>query len=238
MKRQKIGFVHLPKTRGVSAIRAFSDVLGTDRCSTFRLAISEDYFEENDFVSGHVFIGDVTAQCYLFTLLRAPLEQIVSHLRWLDHYNLPEREGDLLGLPSEISVHVRRLQRVDFSQHQEIARFLSDIRESPLLKIRNVQAEMLAFSRASCRPVSDAELADSAIANLSRFSYVGLSETIDSDLARIFSDLGLGRPRVAHLNASPAIRTIDVTVPEIREALAAHVQADLILYNHVNQLRS
>ena len=235
-KCKKVGFLHIPKTSGVSVINAFSSVLGADRCSTFHTSITEENFGEADFVSGHAFFGDIIAPCFLFTFLREPIEQLNSHLRWMDHLGSPERSEEFARLPQEIAFHVQQLTQIDFSSAVEIARFLQSVEGARLLKIRNVQAEMLAFSRASCRLLTDTALADLAITTLSKLSDYGLSETIDRDLIRIFSQLGLRRPSVRHLNPSPAARTIDISVPKIREALALHVQADLLLYDHAAEL--
>jgi hypothetical protein len=234
-----MAFMHIPKTGGVSNIGAFATRLAPDRCRTFSETITDRDFTGKEFVSGHVYLGDITRQCDVFAFIREPLTQIASHLMWIDHYNMPEYEHEAAALPQPVRDGIAGLKSVDFSSAGEIDDFLRGIACNPMLRIANLQSEMMAFRRGQVRSLDDSELARRAIGNLRRLRFVGITDQLSLDMPRLFGELGLGpAPAVGTLNKALSLRSMDLADRSIRRVLRGYVGADLRLYDHVLEARS
>jgi hypothetical protein len=231
-----IAFMHIPKTAGYSVAFAFVDFFGAENTLVFSPTITDRDFESRRFVSGHVHLGDITADAFLFTFVREPLSQIVSHLLWLDHYNQPEFEQERLGLRMAAQIAIDRIKKVDFSSAAELATYLrwQPIFPDPI--ISNTQSIMIAFAKDNMPvQIDDRELAQIAIDRLKgEVDFVGVAEHMSADFPALFATLDLSPlPEIKMLNQSPAKRRIDISIPAIRSALEQHVGADLRLYEHV-----
>jgi len=233
----KIAFVHIPKTAGVSIIGSFVDRLGASQCLTFTETMSFETFEAKTFVSGHVYLGDIESDPFIFTFVREPLSQISSHLRWIDHISQFD-EIQLRDLPASVRLGIQQIKKVDFSDAKSIDGYLQWLPHDSELRVTNLQSEMLAFRRGRVPRVADKELAKQAVANLGRLQFVGVSEKLSADLGQLFGMLGLGGPpALFHANRSPGSRDIDLSVSSIRRVLLKYIQADLRMYDHIVNLR-
>jgi hypothetical protein len=235
----RIAFMHIPKTAGVSVIDAFTDRLGAEACLPFSPTIADDDFSGKRFLSGHVYLGDITENAFLFTFLRDPVKQLASHLLWIDHYNMPEHEHKTAGLPASVREGIEALRGKDLSSARDLDRYLAGVPADSVLRIRNLQAELMSFRRGKVEAVGDKRLAQMAIGNLDRLSFVGLSESLAGDMAALFGMLGLGEePVIKRLNGSPSTNHIDISAPAVRRVLESYVQADIRLYERVASMRS
>lgn len=236
---ERIAFMHIPKTAGVSVVNAFTDRLGGEACTSFSPTITDHDFLGKRFVSGHVYIGDITKDAFAFTFLRDPVKQLASHLLWIDHYNMPEYERETDSFPPSVVEGIKALDGKDLSSARDLDRYLATAPATSILRIRNLQSELMSFCRGEVASVSDKKLAEMAICNTRLFGFIGLSETLSDDMARLFEILGLGDPpEMKQLNAAPSRKSIDIAVPAIRSVLERYVQADLRLYDSVLKLRS
>ena len=234
----RIAFMHIPKTAGVSVIDAFTDRLGAEACHTFSPTMTDEDFSGKRFLSGHVYIGDITRNAFLFTFLRDPVTQLASHLLWIDHYNMPEYEHETAGFPPSVREGIEALRGKDLSSARDLHQYLADVPADSVLRIRNLQAEMMSFCRGKVEPVGDKMLAEMAISNLDRLGFVGLTESLAGDMAALFWMLGLGAPpAMKRLNAALSTNKIDVSAPAVRRVLEAYVQADIRLYERVATMR-
>ncbi|MEM5386445.1 sulfotransferase family 2 domain-containing protein [Paraburkholderia phymatum] len=230
----KIAFLHIPKTAGVSVIDAFVQRLGAESCQAFSSEISEDVFSKKTFVSGHVYLGDIQCDPFIFTFVRNPLEQIASHLMWVDHYNQPEYEIELNGFPEKIRQEIRRVASVDLSSAKSIDKYFESRSHDSEIRLINLQSELLVFKRGHVTEMTHRDLASKAINNLNRFGFVGISEDLSAEMKTLFEMLNLGAsPVISHLNSSPSSRKVDTSVHDIQRTLLKYVQADLRLYEHV-----
>jgi hypothetical protein len=238
MSHQRIAFLHIPKTAGVSVIDSFVNRFGADLCAPFSNKISDKAFECKNFISGHIYLGDIECDAFLFTFVRNPLKQIASHLMWIDHYNQPEYEAEFLGFSDDLKRCIRQLASADFSSARSIDKYLQWLPRDSDLRVINLQSELLAFKRQGVVEVGPKELADRAINNLARLKFVGVSENFANEMKTLFEILNLGSsPVVSHLNSSPSARRIDITLPDIKGTLSKYVEADLRLYEHILDMK-
>lgn len=235
----RIGFLHIPKTAGVSVTQAFVEELGADQCALFSDKMIDETFLHSRFVSGHIYFGDVTHDAFLFTFLRNPIRQIASHLMWIDHYNLPQFQQEREGFPENVKAGIRALENTDLSSAKSIDNYL---RRHPLdspLRIANLQSEMLAFKRQEVVSMSNRELADLAIRRLGELDFFGLSETLHADMCSLFRTLEFrSMPELSHLNSSPSERVVDYQLPDVKRVLSKYVQADQWLYEYAVNAKS
>ena len=122
--------MHIPKTAGVSVVGAFTERLGVEACKSFSPTIGDEDFINKRFVSGHVYLGDITKSAFLFTFLRDPVKQLVSHLLWIDHYNMPEYEHETIGFPSSVIEGIRALRGKDLSSARTLIFTLPEFRKT------------------------------------------------------------------------------------------------------------
>ena len=229
----RIGFMHIPKTAGVSVADAFVRELGTHQCALFSNEISDEIFTAKRFVSGHVYFGDITRNAFLFTFLRDPIKQIASHLMWIDHYNLPEFQHEIVGFSKNIQMCIRRLAHIDLSNGESINEYLTWLPIDSELRIINVQSEMLAFKRKEVIRMTNKELGNLAIRHLHELDFFGLNEDFVDDMRTLFRLLDFeSEPVVSLLNRSPSARNVDYQSSGIRRVLSKYVEADQRLYDH------
>jgi hypothetical protein len=235
----RIAFLHIPKTAGVSIIDAFTEHLGVEACHPFCPTISDEDFSGKRFVSGHVYIENITRNAFIFTFLCDPVKQLASHLLWIDHYNLPDHRQNVAGFPPSVREGIEALRGKDLSSARDLDRYLAGVPADSVLRIRNLQAELMSFGRGKVEPVSDKRLAEMAIANLDRLGFVGLSENLADDMAALFGMLGLGGPpAIKRLNGALSANHIDISTSAVRRVLESYVQADIRLYERVARMRS
>jgi hypothetical protein len=239
MTPERIAFVHIPKTAGVSVIHAFERALGAERCATFQTMIDDAAFREARFVSGHVRLSVVTPSAFAFTFLREPVAQLASHLRWLDRYNRVGFTDEALVFSTQIRAAISRAGQTDFACARSIAAFFDWLPDDSGVRLRDVQCEVLAADPSWLCPVVPAVMAEAAIEKLPRLDFVGVVVDAEVDMKRLFARLELpGSPRMTRQNTLTSERRINLADPSIRAVLEREVQADLILYRHVLAQRS
>jgi len=231
--------MHIPKTAGLSIAHAFVRAFGADQCRVLSPEINDSDFENRRFVSGHLVLSTITPNSWRFTFLRHPLAQIVSHLRWLDHYNEPQFQAEAAGFSTSTKAVIQRVRTTDFTSARALQSFFAWLPEDSDVRLINVQAEVMArrFDRIAYRDAT--ELAEQAIANLDQLRFVGVVERMRRDLPLLFRHLDLTcRPAITRQNNVSSQRQIDVRDPDIRRVLECFVGADLRLYRHVMPQRS
>lgn len=230
-------FVHIPKTAGRTILHAFEHALGAERCATFLPAITPASFARATFASGHVQLSEIPDSVFAFTFLREPLNQLASHLRWLDRYNDPVFWEEVLPFSASIRAAIARIGQTDFASPASLQAFFDWLPGDTHARLRNVQCEVLAARADRIAYTNAGEMAAAAIAALPRLNFVGLAETLTPDLRSLFRLLDLPPPLITHQNQLSAPRYVRLADPAIRRVLARQVSADLRLYHHVLSLR-
>ena len=236
----KIAFMHIPKTGGVSVIDAFQRSFGAARCLSFSSVITNKQFEEKEFVSGHVYLGDIEGEFFKFSFLRDPLKQIVSHLSWIDRYNDPKNSDEFPLLSPSVQQGVLALKDVDFGSPKEVDRYLRELPEASDLRVRNLQTELISFKRGMVQPMNARALAQLAVSQLERLDFIGLCESMTEDMQALFDLLNRPFPEKIHrLNANEFRRPpVDLKDDAMRRTLERYVEADQRLYEHVLSRRN
>lgn len=204
LARQRIAFVHIPKTGGTSAISAIASAV--DPCRVFpdpgpafpdryRLSLYPPaYLAEYDYFLGHYSLHEIRyipGDVYTFTVLREPRSRIISQ-----YYFHRSRITPNTPVGPDFLLEKSRLPLKEYLRDPEV-------RADP--GIDNAQCRALfslSRSRASQRgPASRARaltgesdrscLIDNALENLAALNAFGMTEGLDSFLGSVANELGL-----------------------------------------------
>jgi len=248
-------FMHIGKTAGSYLNRCFMEAFGADDVQNFCQDLIGpsyttdylDHFQGRAVISGHLYLADWTEfsrregiHSRLATVLRSPLHQIVSVMRYLDGFNLPSRhpEADMMH-PEEWEL-VLSLAKVDFEDAGSIDAFLTTL---PPLGVKLLDNHQSRFFLCKERGDTSGYIARSdpltpgAIPRLiqafEQFDLVGLTERLPETLG-LLSDLVHRpiQPFSSRINETTSLRTIDLQNEGIRRVLGKRVVVDEWLYRY------
>jgi hypothetical protein len=242
-----IFFMHIAKTAGSLLNQIVTDTVGPDQvvvhCERFlRNAEFSDQIRTHQFISGHVYIRDWEYFCNKnghktvnITCIREPISQLVSHLRWIDHYNMPEVRGAYLALDKMTQEVVDRIHDVDFDDPGSIDHFLTNLPPRGVQYFDNCQSRYFLCGGRDGRfdPISlnSRPLLSRAI---KRFQWIGVAETFEHDLGLLGKLVGLPlQYNQERVNEGRSARRIDTTKPLMRRVLQKRLILDDWLYQFV-----
>ena len=219
-------FLHIQKTAGTSVVETARNFYkGSVISHGDHQGQSPKAFKKTGFVSGHFgydYARRLMKSRYSFTFLRDPVERVLSFYYYC-------RRSD----PDEYPVY--RL-----AQEQPLDAFLDMALDHQPVKsyIWNYQAWQLScgwdnLARHSILTYDPSKMIDEARAHLSKFDYVGFTETFDRDMGVIFKRLGIsGAGPLLKTNVSgPRPRVTDLP-SSTRNRLRQITELDQILYDY------
>ncbi len=227
-------FLHIPKTAGSAISDAF--------CFTFEHFIRDAHLpgspwrdvvagDEGFFISGHFSFSDVAdvverPDVFSFTVLRDPLEQVVSNIKWVKAYGDPERADKLSELSPSIAEVAKQLWPISLDDVDG----LSEVLQGPgAWPFRNVQTVLLQDEKGREGERSATEMVERAMANLGRFNLFFILEDVARAMAILDGVVGplepLKRSNQAVLNERPNLEDRGV-----REFYSGLVDLDLQIY--------
>lgn len=231
-------FLHIPKTAGSALTDTFCfayphflrDAHLPD--SNWRNVVEGN---ENFFVSGHFSFSDVAdaiarPDVFSFTVLRDPLEQVVSNIKWVKAYGDPARAAQRTEISPSIAELAQQLWFVSLDDVNALSTLLEGARAQPF---RNVQT-MLLSAGAGQGAGTGADLLDIAFANLQRFTLFFALEDIALGFDKMNRIVGPLEP-LKHSNEAVLAERPDLTDQAIRGFYASLIDLDLRLYARVKQ---
>lgn len=215
-------FDHIPKTGGKSIHSVLQQLLGSDACSpTLNTTFSNAWgkFSSYSCVSGHITFlpGSNVAGCSLFTVLRNPVDRIIS--QYFFAHIVSENHG------SYFDKKCRQLSFQDFFFSED--KIIRETISNQLIK------NFYPLGAAGTQTSSQSEqLLAAKKALQEKYFFVGLTERMDESMDLLCWHLGRAPvdnvPRVNVTNAKMP------TAPEskrVRKYLTEIIQADLELYD-------
>ncbi len=222
-------FLHIQKTAGTTLVNHARQFYGAS------IASHGDYWGKDPkqlrdiaFVSGHMgyqYARQLMSGRFTFTFLRNPGERIISM-----YYFCKSRD------PREFEIF-RKAHEMSFTEFLKAA--LSD--PCVRMHIWNNQVWQLAhgYTHLDDRTVYDfneTELLLLSKEHLAQFSYVGFTETFDTDSIAILKALRLPRPRpLPKQNISPERPKMETLPSDIRETLDELTHLDRRLYDYAKK---
>jgi len=225
-RRPRLVFVHIPKTAGRTFGTALRREYGTNyvflRPGEPGVPIEEfltwdhDRLAEVQAVGGHYAVGlahVLPGPSEYVTILRDPIERILSFYSYIQTYAKPEDEVfDLrVGMPLET--------------------WLTTSRHG-----RDLQTQMIGGHLELPEPADERTL-EQAIGRLDGgvFAAFGVQERFDESLLHIARTFGWRRPAYTSINVNPHRPAVSAVDERTRSMIAAHNQLDLRLYEHVRR---
>ena len=133
--------LYIPKTAGFFINAVYTEALGSSNVLTHAenqndSSASQALAGEAKFLSGHfcwsdwvASLGPTHKEVVKITLLRKPVDQLSSHLRWLDHYNLPQTVNERSLFPEDVLNEIDHIGRVDFDLPDSVDAYLMNLSE-------------------------------------------------------------------------------------------------------------
>ena len=197
---------------------------------------------EAKFLSGHfcwsdwvASLGPTHKEVVKITLLRKPVDQLSSHLRWLDHYNLPQTVNERSLFPEDVLNEIDHIGRLIFNSPDSVDAYLINLSEVGTQLFDNCQSRY--FVARLFAPMNSPIHTDKVTGIkrvMSEFNYIGRVENI-SLAVRAFSNLSeVGLPKIVELIIENRYsRQLDTSHTDMREVLGQRTAVDDVIYQHI-----
>ncbi|MCQ3828318.1 sulfotransferase family 2 domain-containing protein [Microbulbifer elongatus] len=236
-----IFFMHIAKTAGSSVNEFFIDHFGRERSAMHIESVTDvTTLAQHQFISGHIgverFERDFEwGKFYTATILREPVQQLVSHLNWVRHLSEPERADFLQGHPRIVREISERLQQVDFSCPEAMSRFVAELRPAERPLFDNCQCRYF-FSIPAGQPYNE-DAFDQAEANLMRFDFVGLTENFEAAIRFLSAKAGIVKSweRSPKVNVNGYDYGFDRQNRDLVNAVSPLIRFDQALYHRASE---
>lgn len=240
--KNKIFFLHIPKTAGSAFNRTFRGVVPSHRYFEHmesRRALFLEVIADGQpfFASGHFPFRVVRSlvtrpDVFSITILRDPLKQLISHMKWVKSYGDPSNPQRKATIAPAIAAVAEQLWSVS----------LNDV--DALRDIVSTDIGRRLFDNLQTRYLSDPQVdfvdqlgADSAFESISDFDFVFTIEKYYdflSHLKSIFPEMST----FDLFNESPLDELVDFKDSEVEDFYRSYTRYDELLYDFVSRYAS
>lgn len=228
MDKSKFLFDHIYKAGGTSIEKAFVEWIGKENMSPGLVCPASDairQYQEKKLVSGHFSFSpsfQFGADRYVFTMLRHPIDRIISHY-YFARNDVGLRAGD-------VSVELTKSMSLSEYVHSEIP----EIRNH----LVNFQARHFApIAWNGTEDLTDAKTLELAKQALEHYDLVGVFDEFEDFLVVLSLQVGW-RPleKIPHANSTSRRPKLQEIQPEVLSRLAEINSLDIALYQHATKL--
>lgn len=240
--KNKIFFMHIAKASGTSLNDFIAGHYANDRVQV-HLEGKKDWTQNKqllfnfDFLSGHLRLLNVMRYHNLkswlkVTLLRDPLDHLISHLAWVKHVGSNPYSLFFLRHSAKVKELAKRTHAYNFSRAGELEDFMETLTEHDKNLFDNCQTRY--FLPATQRGDLTEKDCAAAVRNLAAFNLIGVSECYDGFIEKLCSLKKWPVPQKSkRLNVSQNKFGLTPTTAAQRKVLEKFVRYDYILYRKV-----
>lgn len=242
----KLVFIHVAKTAGTSVKKLFLENFPVDQvevelenCSEWIKCNNLNRFETLRFLSGHMAYAELDRRVDLsrflvVTVLRNPLEHIISHIAHFRRFAEKEHTGIFNNSSEEAQTLIQKLSQLDLAKPEAITYLYKSLTNYELLLFDNYQV------RNFCRGLSylpdgqriGFQELESALKTFKKIDVVGDVEDIPAFLATVFGRMGWMPPQnIPKENANNEKYGMDIRNPAMVNALWPFIHFDCALYS-------
>ena len=241
---ERLFFMHIPKTGGTS--------MNAMLASTFENSFDHLEGQEPDalrsifalrhppslFLSGHILFSSVatlldTIPTRLATLVREPVDHLVSHVSWL--FRIGQDPALLAVHHPLVQEAALRIGAMDPSSESSVQAWLDTFTPTDRELFFNTQTRYLGAGSAG--EMMTADRLQAARDNLSRFDVVGRLEAPELFVRRMERVLGATLGPIPHFRANPDVERFRV-LSRHRDRLAPLIELDEVVYADVMSAES
>lgn len=242
MKKDKVFYLHIPKTAGSSLNKFFSSQFDSDDVLThieskniFENEVSIENTKKCKFLSGHVALPMMQHKLHVFderttiATFRIPLEHVISHIAWVRKLGEPAEEARLKQHTKIIQNIVEKLVQTDLSNAKEITQLIAWLEENNIYLFHDTQTKYLSGGPAG--KVSPT-LFNQAHINLNKLDFVGTVERLDEFLALLCFKNGWKLHETTKIveNKNDQTYGMDIHNSTIQQALQPLIEWDNVIY--------
>lgn len=238
-KKEKIFFMHIPKTAGSAFNNVFKPCVPEDRFFE-HMESRKDLFEsiQKDeqpyFISGHFTFNSVKEliendEVFSITILRNPVEQLISHLKWVKAYGNPKVTARRKLIPKPIAELSLKLWEISLNDVEKIETIMNTPVGQSLFD--NLQTRYLTQSGAD---KVNADQVGQAVSNMKRFNCIFILDDIDLAIKRLRGIY----PNISNMqktNQSMVNEKIDLSNPRIKDFYRLAVTHDAHLFTEIRR---
>jgi hypothetical protein len=241
IKKDKIFFMHIPKTAGSSLNKMLASNfikrntqlhIETDRKNNYKNVDLTNL----KMVSGHIHLYDIIKNFNLnnflrITVLRNPYEQLISHINWLRFVG-SKPNGKFFKAHSEpIREVALKTKEINFTNTTEVERFITQMPPIGNRLFNNCQTRFLLNKK---KPTIDKGSAQEAIKTLHYFDLIGTVENLDTFMEKIQEKMYWEKDKkIIKSNALNNKYKLDKNSGKLKNILKPLFQEDQIIYDYV-----
>ena len=242
MNKNKIFYLHIPKTAGSSMNKFLTSQFKEGQTLTH--IESKIDFQNNDDVlkadnyellSGHIQLPQAQHKLKVFetrqiiTTFRIPFEHVVSHIAWVRKLGDNGEEKRLQQHNATVQKIVAKLLQTDLSNAEDVLSFIDWLEMEKIYLFHDTQTRYLCGGPA--KELLPQHI-NSAISNLQKIDFVGVTERLGEFMALLCfqNDWKINTSEEIVENKNSNNYGLDIQNPKIREALQKLVKWDNLIY--------
>lgn len=197
MPKTRIVFMHIAKTAGSSVNKILCNIYGNESITHIESNTEwENQVDKYSFISGHIKFPVLSRivndeKSIFITFMRDPVLHIRSHLNWVKIQTLDRRYRKFVDRNENIRLLSEGLAKVNLSKPAQIRRFLLDNIDNPECRILFNNCQSRYFINGADNRFIGPDDFSAAVANFSKFDFVGISEEFDLSMMKLFERVGI-----------------------------------------------
>jgi len=240
-QRTGLFFMHMAKTGGSSVNHTLGSQFAAGQSqthieSTVEWRDNPGALEHHQFLSGHLRLDRLDPKInlesfHLVTVIREPLDQVISHLAWIRRLAEPGEAERFDAHPPLIQAFAKKLCRYDLSNPTSVAFLINSLNERERILVDNHQVRYFANVRGRWVCQNDLRAACRAVC---RFRHIGLCSDLGQLFEALAEDMGWPMvPEVERLNVTADFFGMDRNDPDLAQALSPLIRFDQKLFDFI-----